>query len=308
MRIETWNSPAWLEEFNNAKSVGKGFTRPLLAQVFQDTVDIVNAGSYQTESGKIVALPDESIMMQHTWVCSTPFSADDIPALKEDTVVQVVNGDCLETAQQLLAEGYRPAVLNLASAHHPGGGVVYGARAQEENLFRRSNQYRSMFRFSDTLAHQYHVSYRHRFRYPMHPDYGGVYTPDVTVFRASEHKGYALLDEWYKMAFIAVAGINRRGIIGDLTNQEIARTKNKIRTIFRIGLKKKHDSLVLGALGCGAFHNPPRTIARLFHEVMEEPEFKNKYRRLVFAIFDDHNAPNGGNYKPFKEEFEEEYH
>lgn len=52
----------------------------------------------------------------------------------------------------------------------------------------------------------------------------------------------------------------------------------------------RFDSLVLGALGCGAFRNPPSHISHLFHEVMEEKEFKNKYRLLLFAILDDHNA------------------
>ena len=83
--------------------------------------------------------------------------------------------------------------------------------------------------------------------------------------------------------------------------------KNKIRTIFRIGLRKCHDSLVLGAWGCGAFRNPPVHIARLFHEVLEEVEFKNKYRKIVFAILEDHNSQKGhnpeGNLIPFQQEF-----
>ena len=84
--------------------------------------------------------------------------------------------------------------------------------------------------------------------------------------------------------------------------------KNKIRTIFRLGIANGHDSLVLGALGCGAFRNPPRHVARLFHEVMLEEEFKNKYRHIVFAILEDHNSRRShnpdGNLIPFKEEFE----
>ena len=84
--------------------------------------------------------------------------------------------------------------------------------------------------------------------------------------------------------------------------------KNKMRTIFRIGLLHHHYSLVLGALGYGAFRNPPAHIARLFHEVMEEEEFKNKYKLLGFAILDDHNVrlkhnPDG-NFLPFVREFE----
>ena len=72
-------------------------------------------------------------------------------------------------------------------------------------------------------------------------------------------------------------------------------------------LRHGHDSLVLGTLGCGAFCNPPSRIARLFHEVFEEPEFKNKYRLISFAILDDHNAHRShnpeGNYLPFVKEF-----
>ena len=111
------------------------------------------------------------------------------------------------------------------------------------------------------------------------------------------------------MSFIAVAGINRPALESrERIEPELKEPiKNKIRTIFRIGLLHGHDSLVLGALGCGAFRNPPSHIAKLFHEVMEEPEFKNKYRILLFAILDDHNAKlkhnPDENYLPFVREF-----
>jgi hypothetical protein len=42
---------------------------------------------------------------------------------------------------------------------------------------------------------------------------------------------------------------------------------------------------------------------------MEESEFKNRYRLIVFAILDDHNAHQNhnpeGNFKPFADEFAE---
>ena len=84
-------------------------------------------------------------------------------------------------------------------------------------------------------------------------------------------------------------------------------TLDKMRTIFRIGLLQGHDSLVLSAMGCGAFANPPAHIARLFHQVMEEDEFKDKFPLIDFAILDGyrtglHHNPEG-NLKPFQKEF-----
>ena len=61
------------------------------------------------------------------------------------------------------------------------------------------------------------------------------------------------------------------------------------------------------AWGCGAFRNPPRHIAELFHQVMEEAEFRNRFRKIVFAIIDRSKLETGhgktGNFLPFQEEF-----
>ncbi len=89
--------------------------------------------------------------------------------------------------------------------------------------------------------------------------------------------------------------------------EEQEQTKDKIRTILRIAMEHCHDALVLGALGCGAFGNPPAQVAKLFHEVFDEPEFKNQFKEVVFAILEDRNSLKNsitGNYLPFKKEFE----
>ena len=89
--------------------------------------------------------------------------------------------------------------------------------------------------------------------------------------------------------------------------EEAEITLDKMRTIFRIGLDHGHDSLVLSAMGCGAFANPPAHIAKLFHQVIEEEEFKNRYRLIDFAILDGYKTglrhnPDG-NLLPFQREF-----
>jgi uncharacterized protein (TIGR02452 family) len=84
-------------------------------------------------------------------------------------------------------------------------------------------------------------------------------------------------------------------------------TKTKIRTILRIVGKYKHDCLVLGAFGCGAFANPPNHMAELFREVLFEKEFISKFKLIIFSIFEDHNSKKGhnpdGNVLPFLEVF-----
>ncbi|CAF3766594.1 unnamed protein product [Rotaria sp. Silwood1] len=57
----------------------------------------------------------------------------------------------------------------------------------------------------------------------------------------------------------------------------------------------------------GAFQNPPKHIAQLFHEVIKT-KYKKSFKYIVFAIIDDHNAKKNhnptGNVQPFAEIFQ----
>ena len=281
--------------------------RELRVQEFRNTVDIVCQGHYMTETGKFVLFPSDKEMMVKTVFYDHEFHTPKASHNTEPTIVEIQNTDCLYAGVRLKETGYNPAVLNMASRSNPGGGVTTGAGAQEETLFRRTNLFRSLYQFAPYAAH-YGIK-PSPLQYPLDRNYGGVYTPDATYFRESEQKGYALLDEPVTLSFISVAGMNRPELTTDnrIADHLVEPVKNKIRTIFRIGLAHGHDALVLGALGCGAFRNPPRHVAQLFHEVINEPEFKDRYRKIVFAIIDDHNAHQKhnpeGNFKPFAEEF-----
>lgn len=239
-------------------------------------------------------------------------------ALYYDTKLSVVNNDCLVVGKQMIDEGLNPAVLNMASAWRPGGGVLNGARAQEECIFRRTNLFMSLYRydrqmynlvikpFKGTFSEDiYDLSFTEQ-GYPFDENFGGIYSAGVTVFKDSN---YEWLDELYETAFISVAAMNinravREGkkvlIDGRLSEKVVAVTKNKIRTIYRIGILNGHNSLVLGAWGCGAFGNPPEQMAQLFLNVLNEPEFNGKYKDIRFAIIEDHNS-RGRNFQTFKE-------
>jgi len=318
----SWDSDSFIlkykELMNRVKAGDRAAyykVRDLRTQEYHNTIELVNQGWYDTEDGKRVTFPDLTRMEHDTTFYSKAFRVDDLPVRNDETAVIVQNVDCLDEGVRLCREGYNPAVLNMASRRMPGGGVMTGAGAQEETLFRRTNLFRSLYQFTDYYVNQvwyrlFLPKVRKYERYPLHHDYGGIYTPGALLFREDEKHGYKLMDSPKRLSFISVAGINRPTLkdATHLADGMIEGTKNKMRTILRIGLRHGHDSLVLGALGCGAFCNPPSHIARLFHEVFGEPEFKNKYRLISFAILDDHNAHKShnpdGNYLPFVREFE----
>lgn len=230
-----------------------------------------------------------------------------------ETKVAVVNGDCLEVGKSMLDEGLNPAVLNMANAFRPGGGVINGARAQEECIFRRSNLFMSLYRYDsyhnlifETMTDDFADFGMIEQGYPMDENFGGIYSGGVTVFKDGN---YDRMEDAYQTAFISVAALNiscavrfreRDFLCDGLLNDEAIRiTKNKIRTIYRIGVLHGHDSLVLGAWGCGAFGNPPEQMAQLFMEVLDEDEFKGRYKDIRFAIIEDHNS-RGRNFLSFK--------
>lgn len=69
-----------------------------------------------------------------------------------------------------------------------------------------------------------------------------------------------------------------------LTRSKYERTSRKISGILEIALRNGQQNLVLGAIGCGAFYNPPYDIAEIFRDQLNSPAFKGKFKRIVFAI------------------------
>ncbi len=162
--------------------------------------------------------------------------------------------------------GYNPVVLNMANAHTPGGGVEKGAIAQEESLFRRSNYHLSLTLTSGL--------------YPIGPK-ELLYSPKVHISRQND--GLPLHVPFY-LDFIASAAINSPCLTADgayaASDRDLMRVK--IEHIFQTAYALGHDSIVLGAYGCGAFRNPPGQVAELFAQVLDQ--FRGCFKRVDFAI------------------------
>lgn len=191
--------------------------------------------------------------------------------------VSVSNIDTFESAKQFIDEGLNPMVLNMACFSHPGGGVANGARAQEEDLFRKSTYCKAV----EDIPNDF---------YPL-KEY--LYSPKIWVVKDSN---YDLLDKPFSVSALAVAAIKHPPVY-IVNKEETYKSKSdrqlmqeKIDMIFRIGIIKRHDSLVLGALGCGAYGNPTKEVAKMYVESLNN--YANYFQKIDFAVLSSPNNPN----------------
>ena len=304
-----WDENEWKRWFADAvRRVDRYDIRDSRREVFLSTLEIINQGwGYVTTEGNYVNLKLDDELTQ-----STKFYAKEIhpvPLYEERYATEVfaVKCDCLTVAREERKGQDDVCVLNMASRQNPGGGVINGAGAQEEYLFRCSDYYRSLYQYAD-FAPQYGLPRSSFHSYPLDRNFGGCFSTGVTVFRATEEEGYRLLNHPWRANFIAVPGMNKPDILISGGEERVAPyhiegVKNKMRTIFRIAVDNGQKVLVLGALGCGAFRNPPKHTAELFKDVLEEEEFGGVFKRVIFAIKEDHNSRGSGNYRPFADVF-----
>lgn len=206
------------------------------------------------------------------------------------THIEVVDSDTIDCGLAWVARGYNPLVLNLASDAHPGGGVERGAAAQEESLFRRTNYWQTL----------------RRRMYPLER-YEAVYSPGITVIKTAEQDGWKPLPQPEpRLDFIACPAIRHPHLTaGRLNAKEEADYKKKIELILQVAALKGHDCVIFGAMGCGAWGNPPEHIAEIFKEILEA--HKGVIKAAVFAVlnlsaaaYGNYAARSASNYDVFK--------
>ncbi len=263
--------------------------RELAVRLGEEAVAISKAGKYIGPAGQV----DISAKTLSSLKKTSFYDADHVhqPASKGAhlTRIEVTNETTLSAHQRHLAKGHNAVSLNFASATQPGGGFLGGARAQEEYLCRSSALFVTI---KDSPMYEYH---RDNWT-PFYSD-AMIYSGDVPVFRDDQHE---LLATPYLASFITSAA----PLAKKVPPHEHPKLPNvifhRILKILSVAKSKGHDSLILGAWGCGAFGNDGHIVSELFHRALTV-EFTGSFKEVTFAIVD--TSPEQRFIGPFAQRF-----
>ncbi|WP_337034461.1 TIGR02452 family protein [Paenibacillus illinoisensis] len=272
---------------NQQKSTNQRSSR---ARIAQETLTILEEGQYINGYDRRVSIDED---LKRAIQGSVLYRPDELPALREQvrqlqgapksTAAKIeVNGETtLAAASRLVVDEGRTDVvcLNFASAKNPGGGFLGGSQAQEESLARASGLYPCISQMNEMYDHN------RKLRTCLYSDYM-IYSPGVPVIRDDEDR---LLAQYYTTAFITAPAVNA-GVVKEreqADDQQIESVmKERIRYILDVAAMNGHSTLVLGAYGCGVFRNDPVDVARYFHDVLVQENFRQSFEHIVFAVLD----------------------
>ena len=250
-----------------------GYSPDEATRLGKSALQVARAGYYINQGGQRVDLLGTVKNAKLAKMSMAPNHP--LPAIDEltfgTTEVQVTNETTLMASRRLMGSGLEPLALNFANGVRPGGGFLYGARAQEEVLCRSSALYETLV--DDPM-------YDHHRERPL-PDATDwlIYSPAVPVFRNDD--GTEISDFWL-LNFVTCAAPYAPRVGQPMSGDLLQR---RIRRVLEVARAFRQRSLVLGAWGCGAFANDPHRTARDFRHALEN-EFSGAFSKVVFAITD----------------------
>ena len=280
--------------------------RTLNKEMFEDTMSILRRGSYEVNGKKVTLKLSQKemedcivLLPEQVKECmeSSKISRGTVPFVLGRNGVDCENSDSYAAARAVKAENV--LVLNFANAIHPGGGVLNGATAQEEDLCRKSSLYCSL---SSNEAKKYY-----RYNYNLHTEMGSdamILTPKVEIIKDETGN---LLEETSVVAVLTCAAPNVAGGYEGKSEEEYRKmVYDRIVGILKCAAYYGYERLILGAWGCGAFDNDPAVISDLFYQALKELDYNgvnsnSLFRSIVFAVWD--HSPDRKNLKEFYRNF-----
>ena len=248
------------------------------AEIFHDTYDQCKNNMILKES---IILSKKSTKL---YLERNIFILDKTPIKSKDYNIIITPDRTLDSVYKYYItkeNKYKIGVLNFASAKHPGGGVTTGARAQEESICRASTLYPCLI--TEYLKKNFYSYHMNKIK-----EYSDriIYVPNVMVFKTDNDIFCQMLpeDKWYNIDIISCAAHNQKAY--ELNYEKLKELNyHKIKAIIECAVENNIDILILGALGCGAFDNPPNLVSAMFKKVLIDEEYYKYFIKVHFAIF-----------------------
>lgn len=241
-----------------------------LIEIFEDTQKMIRQDPFLQEQMVASQCASRLYLEQYT---------SPIRQTKGDGRVEVVENTTFQCARELHPHFSKIAVLNFANPYEPGGGVLRGAMAQEECLCRCSDLY-------NVLAQPYFLKHYYQHHYRNGDQYFSdrlIYTPNIIVLK-SDDSIPQILDKPFCVDVITCAAPYLRGCNNNPDDALLATYRSRIRNILEVAMSQKVDCLVLGAFGCGAFHNEPQFMAKAFADLLIGENYAPFFQKVFFAI------------------------
>lgn len=240
-----------------------------------------NQGYYINNLGEKVDISD----MINNCLSKTEFYEDgydfQLPILenKEKGIIEIHNESTLKAVHRLcvLEKKVNVCALNFANAFTPGGGVLFGARAQEETLCRSSALYYSITQAKPSRFYQHHILNKQEFGEAA--SNALIYSPDCPTWIIDKN----VIDKPFVTSYITSAAVdNSSRFLKRETIREIH--DKRIEAIINCAIVNGVKNIVLGAFGCGAFHNNPDDIANSFKKYLVDEDKRFYFESISFSI------------------------
>lgn len=208
----------------------------------------------------------------------------------------IVSRKCtIEAAEQY--KDKKVCILNFASSKNPGGGVVNGARAQEECICRITTLYPCLS--DEKIMNGFYLPHRSMFSDTLYND-DLIFTPDVYCIK-TDTAAPAKRDEceWFKTDVITCASPNLSAYT-KVTDDVLEKIQlSRLERVFVTAANEGADALILGAFGCGAFRNPPEVVAGVMKKLTDK--YAGYFDVIEFAVYC--SPKNPVNYEAFSRAF-----
>ncbi|KAH0785965.1 TIGR02452 family protein [Histomonas meleagridis] len=214
-------------------------------------------------------------------------NSDFTPGNKQG-LISIHNESTVDACYRLVQQENKSNVcaLNFGNSIHPGGLFATNARAQEESICRCSSLYYSLIQKHEFYEYNRQNTKGEASNYL-------IFSPNVPIWKKND---FTLLDKPILASFITSAAVDclsvRKGINIDETND------SRIQTILKCCIENNVEHIILGAFGCGAFHNNPKKISNCFKKYLVEQNMKSYFETVTFSIYGDQN-----NLKVFRDTF-----